>query len=257
MRALTLLTLLCACGQIAGTAGEDTLTTISKRKAIIVGIELGFEPFEGVNPDGEYVGFDIDLARAYAKELGVECRFETMEWTALQTALGTGQIDLIWSGMTATLPRSVSILFSDTYFRTRLYLLVPSDSDIRKAADVSGKKISVKTGTTGVAAAQLLFPDCELVQFDDESLCATEVLTGRADAFLYDRFSIERHFKAAKGRARVVKDVESFEPYSVAMRPGDHALARSINLVLERARWDGRYAAIHQKHFGTAPNDGR
>jgi hypothetical protein len=54
-----------------------------------------------------------------------------------------------------------------------------------------------------------------------------------------------------------VEDVRSFEPYAVALRQGDFDLWRSVNLFLERTRWDGRYAAIHLKHFGRPPDDAR
>lgn len=261
MRRMLLLVLFaCAAGcggQAGGPQFEDTLKRITDRGELIVGVELGFEPFEGLNEKGEYEGFDIDLAREYARALEVQCRFEPMEWTALQTALSTGQIDIIWSGMTATVPRTKDRLFSDTYFRTRLCLLVRADSGIHSAKDMTGKSIAVKMGTTGENGAQLLFPDCKRVTFDDESLCATEVVAGRADAFLYDRFSIERHHKSHPNTTRIVRDVESFEPYAVAMRPGNLALWRSLNLFLERIRWDGRYVAIYKKHFGTLPDEHR
>jgi polar amino acid transport system substrate-binding protein len=258
MLLLVLLGIVAGCGgNAAAPEFADTLKKITERGELVVGLELGFEPFEGVDEQGNYVGFDIDLAREYARELEVDCRFEPMEWTALQTALSTGQIDIIWSGMTATVPRTKDRLFSDTYFRTQLYLLVRADSGIRSAKDMTGKSIAVKMGTTGESAAQLLFPNCKRVTFDDESLCATEVVAGRADAFLYDRFSIERHHKSNLNTTRIVRDVESFEPYAVAMRPGDLALWRSLNLFLERIRWDGRYAAIHKKHFGTLPDERR
>jgi len=253
------LLLLLACGREQGGGARygDTLAKIVARGELVVGIELGFEPFEGMDENGRYVGFDIDLARGFAKELGVNCRFEPMEWTALQVALGTGQIDIIWSGMTATVERATRLLFSDTYFRTRLYLLVGKDSAIRTSADADGKRIAVKLGTTGEVAAANLYPHATLVPFKDENLCALEVVHGRADAFLYDRFSIERQHRENAETTRVVTDVMSFEPYAVAMRPGDFALWRAINLFLERIRWDGRYAAIYQKHFGTPPDEPR
>ena len=254
---LLLVSLLSCNRESGGAGGGGTLAEIVERGHMLVGIELGFEPFEGVDETGEYVGFDIDLARGFAKELGVESRFVPMEWTALQTALPTGKIDMIWSGMTSTVERSKRILFSDAYFRTRLYLLVHKDSGIASSADMKGKRLAVKLGTTGETAAANLFPECPRVPFDDENLCATEVATGRVDAFLYDRFSVERQHKANAATTRIVTDVKGFEPYAVGLRPGDWALWRSLNLYLDKIRWDGRYAAIHSKHFGAPPDEPR
>jgi len=250
---LALVLLGCQAKDSTQGSGSGALAAIMARGRLIVGIEPGFEPFEGIDAKGEYYGFDIELARAYANDLDVAIEFVPMEWTALQVALSTGQIDIIWSGMTATVSRSVTLLFSDTYFRTRLHLLVRKDSGIKTWSDVAGKKIAVKLGTTGVQVANLMYPDSPQVTFDDENLCATEVINGRVAAFLYDRFSIERHHRQNESTTDVIRDLDSFEPYAVAMRPGSMALWRSINLFLERTRYDGRYAAIHQKYFGEPP----
>ncbi len=258
MRTLALLfTLAAACGSRGAANTESTLDRIVDRGEIVIGIELGFPPFEVLGENGEIEGFDIDLARAFAGDLEVDVKFETMKWTALTTALSTGQIDMIWSGMTATIPRSKRLLFSDTYFRTRLCLLVRNDSGIAKAGDLEGKTLVVKMGTTGVTVAEKLFPDTERIELPNENNCAAEVAGGGADAFLYDLFSILRHQAKHSKTTRVIDIMETFEPYAVAMRPGDHALWRTLNLFLEKVRWDGRYDAIHLKHFGTLPDDSR
>jgi len=251
---------LLGCGQSTsapGSTGGGTLRDLLERGELVVGIELGFPPFEVLGDDGEFEGFDIDLARACAGDLEVKIRFEPMKWVALTAALQTKQIDMIWSGMTATIPRSKKILFSDTYFRTRLCLLVRTDSGIETVADMKGRKLVVKMGTTGVSVAEKMFKQCERVELPNENNCASEVVGGGADAFLYDRFSILRHHGKHKQTTRVIDIMETFEPYAVALRPGDFALWRSLNLFLEKARWDGRYNAIHRKHFGDLPEDAR
>ena len=112
-------------------------------------------------------------------------------------------------------------------------------------------------GTTGVTVAEKLFRDTERVELPNENNCAAEVAGGGADAFLYDRFSILRHQAKHSETTRVIDIMETFEPYAAAMRPGDFPLWRTLNLFLEKVRWDGRYDAIHLKHFGTLPDDSR
>ena len=248
-----------ACDRNSGTgrAGPSTLERIVDRGKLIIGIELGFMPFEYLDESGNIEGFDVDLAREFAKKLEVDVCFEPMKWTALTTALQTNQIDMIWSGMTATILRSRRILFSDTYFRTRLCLLVRTDSGIRTPQDAKGRTLVVKMGTTGVSVAKEHFPNCERIELPNENNCAAEVVGGGADAFLYDRFSILRHHKKHSTTTRVIDVLDSVEPYAVALRPGDYELWRTLNLFLEKARWDGSYNAIHKKHFGTLPDDAR
>ena len=167
---MRILLCLCAfvlgCGRGAPTVAGDggTLAKVVENGELIVGMELGFPPFEVMSDSGDIEGFDVDLVRAFADDLEVKVKFEIMKWTALTTALQTGQIDMLWSGMTATIERSKKLLFSDTYFRTRLCLLVRTDSGIKTPADLKGKKLVVKMGTTGVTVAEKMFKDTELVQ---------------------------------------------------------------------------------------------
>ncbi len=256
---LCLCVCLIGCGRNNNVGGGDggTLAEIVERGEIVIGIELGFPPFEVLGEDGQFEGFDIDLARAFARDMEVGVKFEPMKWVSLTAALQTGQIDMIWSGMTATIDRAKKLLFSDTYFRTRLCLLVRADSGITKPSDIKGKTIVVKMGTTGVSVAKKDFPDTERLELPNENNCANEVVGGGVDAFLYDRFSILRHHEKHKDTTRVIEVMETFEPYAVAMRPGDYQLWRTLNLFLEKVRWDGRYDAIHKKHFGTLPDGPR
>ena len=104
----------------------------------------------------------MDLVSELAKDLGVKLRIEGMEFDALPSALDTGRIDLIISGMTATAERAKHRTFSEPYFHTGLCLLVGAKSGIERAADVNGKRVVVKTGTTGHINAPKFFPDSPL-----------------------------------------------------------------------------------------------
>lgn len=246
------LLVLTACGQ---KEYVSTLDRIQERGVLVVGTEPEFPPFESTNEKGEFVGFDMDLARALAGDLGVELRIEAMAFDSLPTALSTGKIDVIMSGMTATPERAKSRTFSDTYYRTRLCLLVGKDTGINEASDVGSKRLVVKLGTTGDINAKKLFPDAQITKFDTEGACALEVIHGRAAAFLYDQHSVERHHKAHPDVTRALLEPLSDEPYSMAVRLGDTTFAGRINQFLKDSRRDGRYVEIYRKHFGNAPPD--
>jgi polar amino acid transport system substrate-binding protein len=193
----------------------------------------------------------MDLARALAEDLGVELRIESMAFQSLPTALNNGQIDLIFSGLTATADRAKTLLFTEPYYRTGLCLLVPRDSGIQSSDDLKapGRRIAVKLGTTGDIVAQRMFPDAELVRFDTEGSCALEVVNGRVDAFIYDQLSIMRHQKNNPDTTRALLDPLTYEPYAIAIRQGDFVFWRYLNLFFDRVRGDGRFDAIYQKHF--------
>ena len=172
---LGLLVVLAAC---AKRDERSTLDQVLERGTLIVGTEPEFPPFESRNSDGEFVGFDMDMIRELAKDLGVKLRIEPMQFDSLPTALANGKIDLIASGMTAKEERAKSRSFTDTYFLTGLCLLVNVKAGIERPADVDGKRLVVKLGTTGDINALKLFPKCEVTKFDTEGACALEVING-------------------------------------------------------------------------------
>lgn len=233
---------------------RSALDIALERGELIIGTEPEFPPFESKNEKGEFVGFDMDMARELAKDLGVQLRIEEMAWDSLPTALETGKIDLIVSGMTATEERAKSRSFTEPYYKTRLCLLVNVKSGIEKPADANGKRIAVKLGTTGDIESKKHFPDAQIVKFDQENACALEVATGRADAFLYDRHSIVRHQKNNPDTTRTILDSVSEQPYAMAARLGDTKLVERLNGFLKAFRTDGRYARIYEKHFGEPPD---
>ena len=248
---LVLLVLACGCG---GDPYGSTLERVQDGGVRVVGTEPEVPPFESLDAGGNLGGFDIDLARAIAEDLGVEVRFETMAFDSLPSALGVGKIDVILSGMTATPERAKSRAFTDTYFRTQLCLLVHSDSAIGKPQDADGKRIVVKLGTTGDMQAPTLFPRARITRLDTEGACALEVIHGRADAFLYDRHSIVRHHRAHPETTRALLDPLSDEPYAMAVRHGDQVFVDRLNDFLRRIRANGAYAALYEKHFGVPPD---
>jgi polar amino acid transport system substrate-binding protein len=176
-----------------------------------------------------------------------------MAWDSLPTALGTGRIDVIISGMTANEERAKSRSFTEPYYHTQLCLLVNAKSGIEKPADVNGKRLVVKTGTTGDARSAELFPDAKVTRFEQEATCALEVATGRADAFLYDRYSIVNHQRNNAATTRAILDKLTEEPYAMAARLGDAKFVDRLNGFLRDLRADGRYARIYEAHLGEPP----
>ena len=111
---------------------DSTLDKVLDTGELVIGTEPEFPPFESKDENGNYVGFDMDMARELAKDLGVKLRIEEMSWDSLPAALSTGKIDLIVSGMTITEERAESRAFTKPYFHTVLCLLVHKDSGSKR-----------------------------------------------------------------------------------------------------------------------------
>lgn len=231
----------------------STLNQIIKRNKLIVGMEVEFFPFEYANEKGEPVGFDVEIAQLAAKELGVELEIKDMEFSGLIPALQGGKIDMIISGMTRTLTRAKAVSFSQPYFVTGLCVLLSAKkaSDVQKLEDLNAppRVIAVKLGTTGDLISAKFFPKAQINRYKDETACVREVVTGRADAFVYDQLSISKHHKENADSTRALLKPFTYEPFAIALRKGDADFLNWLDMYIETIKADGRYQELYQKHF--------
>lgn len=249
---LLLVLLLSACGNPGTTDlwGSSTINKAKERGRLRIAMEPKFPPFESIK-GGELVGFDVDLGRILAAEAEIEVEFLQVDFDGIIGMLESDRCDLIISGMTATPLRALRVSYSDPYFLTVTCLLVSKEraSDVKSVEDLNrpGRKIAVKTGTTGYTAAKVYCPKAELLVLDEEVDAANEVANGRADAFIYDRLQIEMYGKKHEGKTFTILDQISVEPYAIACRKGDPDTLNWLNLVLKNLRRDGRMEQLYAK----------
>ncbi len=231
----------------------SVLNDVIKKNKLIVGMEVEFFPFEYANEKGEPVGFDVDIARLAAEELGVELEIKDMKFSGLIPALQGGKVDMIISGMTRTLTRAKSVTFTDPYFETGLCVLLSQKKaqGVNEVKDLNApdRIIAVKLGTTGDLITAKLFPKAQVNRYKDETACVREVVTGRADAFLYDQLSISKHHRENPETTRAILEPFTYEPFAIAIRKGDFDFHNWLNMYLETIKRDGRYQELYEKHF--------
>ena len=119
--------------------------------------DMAYAPFEYINEAGEPEGFDVDLIRAIAAEMGFAVNLINTNWDGIIPSLLGGNSDLIISAMTITEERQKSVTFSDPYFEATQFIAVPIGSDITGLVDLAGKKIGVQNQTTGDIAITQYF----------------------------------------------------------------------------------------------------
>jgi ABC-type amino acid transport substrate-binding protein len=119
--------------------------------------DMAYAPFEYMNEDGEPEGFDVDLIRAIAAEMGFAVNLVNTEWDGIIPSLLGGSSDMIISAMTITEERSQSVTFSDAYFEATQFIAVKKGSGIKSLADLKGKKVGVQNATTGDLAITAYF----------------------------------------------------------------------------------------------------
>ncbi|MGE5380671.1 MAG: basic amino acid ABC transporter substrate-binding protein [Methylocystaceae bacterium] len=219
-----------------------------------VGSETTFPPFEMVDKDGKYTGFDMDLINAIAEAGGFKVKIQSQGFDGLIPALQTGNIDIIASGMTITEERKKSIDFSDPYIDAGLMIAVPADNTtITKPEDLKGKTIGVQIGTTGAdfaANLQKQYPDIKIKTFNTVDLIFADMANKGCDAVINDKPVSADYIKKGHPEVKLVGEVMTGEQYGFAVKKGNAELLAKVNDGLKKVKASGKYDEIYKKYFG-------
>lgn len=237
---------------IAAFAAVVTFTSPLRAEDLIVATDTAFVPFEFKDGD-KYVGFDIDMWDAIAKEIGVTYTLQPMDFNGIIPALQTKQVDVALAGITIKPERQKVIDFSDGYYDSGFLLMVPVDSPIKSAADLKGKVLAVKTGTSATDYAKENFKDTELRQFPNVDNAYLELQTGRVDAAMHDTPNVLYYVATAGGgKVKAVGEQMMAHQYGIGFPKGSELVAK-VNTALANMKKDGRYNTIYKKWFGAEP----
>ena len=241
--AVTLLTL------FAGCASTD-----AKSEKFVVGFDSEFPPMGFVDENGNYVGFDLDLAKETAKRLNLEFVAQPINWDSKDQELASGNIDCIWNGFTIS-TREDKYTWTDAYMENDQVVVVRSDSGISTLADLAGKKVVVQKDSSGLAALQenaaLTDTFGELVEVDTYLNAMMELESGSVDAIVMDEI-VARYEIQTSGKDFIVLDESvASETYGVGFLLGNTELRDQVQTVLEQMAADGTLAEISNKWFGS------
>ncbi len=244
---------------LAGCAGGDTPAASESaaegadgKPVLTVAMELAYPPFETKDDAGNPAGIAVDLMQDFADQYGYDLVVENTAWDGLIPSLQTDKADAVISSMTITPERAEVVDFTDPYAMAQLAILANVDSNIAQASDLNqpGKKVAVKTGSTGDVYATKNFPEAEIVRLADESACVTEVVQGKADGFLYDQLTIYRNNLANPDTTEAVfipfQDPES---WGIAVKKGDTELLDQLNAFIAQSKEDGEFDRLTEKHL--------
>ena len=231
---------------------QSTLEVILQRGELRVGFESGYMPFEMTDKKGDFVGFDIDMAKEMAKAMGVKFVPVNTAWDGIIPALTTKKFDIIMSGMTITQERNLKINFADPYIIVGQTILLNKKlaGKVNSYKDLNDPKyiVTSKLGTTGEMAVKRLIPKATYKSFETEPEAALEVVNGKADAFVYD-LPYCAVFNAQQGKGKLVflDKPFTFEPLAWAINKGDADFLNWLNNFLRQVKNDGRYEQIYNK----------
>ncbi|ORM70380.1 glutamine ABC transporter substrate-binding protein GlnH [Pantoea wallisii] len=239
---------------VAALALAFSLSSTAAEKKLVVATDTAFVPFEFKKGD-QYVGFDVDLWAAIAKELKLDYTLKPMDFSGIIPALQTKNVDLALAGITITEERKKAIEFSDGYYKSGLLVMVrENENNIKGINDLNGKTVAVKSGTGSVDYAKANIKTKDLRQFPNIDNAYMELGTNRADAVLHDTPNILYFINTAgKGRFKAVGDSIEAQQYGIAFPKGSDDLREKVNGALKTLRDNGTYNTIYKKWFGTEP----
>jgi polar amino acid transport system substrate-binding protein len=218
----------------AATAKPATsyLETIKARDKLIVGVFSDKPPFGFVNEQGEYVGFDTDLGKRFAKDLlGDETKIEfvSVEPASRIPFLQSDKVDLILANMTVTPERSQAVDFTNPNLRVAVQALVADGSSVQKLDDLADKTTIVTTGTTADLWLTKNHPDWKLLKFEKNSESLQALASGRGDAYAQDNLVLFNWAKQNPGYRVLAQKLGDEAPIAPAVKKGNTELRDWVN----------------------------
>mgnify|MGYP003497630312 FL=1 len=244
---------LVACGSDESTGTGNTDGESTEKETIIIGIDDKFAPMGFRDENNEIVGFDIDYARAAAEEMGVEAKFQPIDWKTKETELNSGRIDLIWNGYTITDERKEKVLFTKPYLANSQVIMTLKDSDINAIADLEGKNIGVQALSSALDALnsnEVSKKIADLAEYGDNVLALTDLKTGRTDAVVIDEIVANYYNTLEDGTFKIVEEALAPEEYGVGVKKGNEELLEKLQKALDTLNENGKAAEISEKWFG-------
>lgn len=229
----------------------DDLQKIKDAGTIKVGLEGTYPPFNFQDESGKLAGFEVDLANALAKELGVKASFQPTKWDGILASLESGRIDVVINQVTISDERKKKYDFSTPYTVSGIQALTrKSDADsVKNAADLAGKKVGVGLGTNYEKWLKENVPQADIRTYDDDPTKFQDLNVGRIDVVLVDRLAAFEMVAKTGERMAVAGEAFSRQESGIALRKGNPELLAAINKAIEKLRSDGTLKQLSEKWF--------
>lgn len=236
--------------QAEETTAEEAKTTDGG--TLIVGFDQDFPPMGFVGDDGEYTGFDLELAQEVAKRLGLEYKAQPIAWDSKDMELESGNIDCIWNGFTMT-GREDDYTWTEPYMANQQVFVVANDSDINSQADLAGKIVEVQADSSAEAALkeapELTATFKELLTTADYNTAFMDLEQGAVDAIAMDVIVADYQIQQRNADFKILDDSLSEEEYGVGFKKGNTELRDKVQSTLEEMAEDGTLQEVSEKWF--------
>ena len=221
-----------------GDTAESDMAYVKEKGTLIVGI-TEFEPMDYQNADGEWIGFDADLAKLFAERLGVEVQFQLIDWESKVMELDGRTIDVVWNGMTLTDEVLAAMECSNAYLNNAQVVILPSAEaeNYADAESMSGLQFAVESGSAGEQMA--IENGFSYTPVTDQATAVLEVESGTCDAAIIDSLMASAMVGEGTNFADLTYTISlNTEEYGVGFRQGSD-LAAELNAFFAEIYADG------------------
>ena len=239
------------------SCGEKKAESALDKDKLVLGFDDTFVPMGFKDSNGDYVGFDIDLAKAVSEKLNKEIEFQPIDWSMKETELKNGNIDFIWNGYSITDERKEKVEFSTPYLNNRQVIITLADSKINAKADLKDKVVGAQNQSSAVDAIEAdgdiitTFKDGKVVTFETNNEALMDLEAGRLDAVVADEI-LAKYYTKQRGveKYKILEEDFGSEAYAVGMRKDDKDLVDTFNKAFKELVEDGTAGEISVKWFG-------
>lgn len=226
-----------------------------EKNTFTVGFDQDFPPFGYIGDDGEFTGFDIEMAKECAKRMGKEIVLQPIDWDAKDMELEAGTIDCIWNGFTIN-GREEDYTWTNPYMDNSQVVVTRADSGITTLADLSGKVVEVQKESSAQSALEdenhvdLLASFGQFLTVDQYNTAFMDLEAGAVDAIAIDIGVAKFQLAGKEELFTILEETISSEQYAIGFLKGNEELKDEVEATLLDMVADGTFAKISNEYFG-------
>lgn len=238
-----------------GNSKKENSTADTKSNTFTVGFDQDFPPFGYVGDDGEYTGFDIEMAKECASRMGREIKLQPIDWDTKDMELTAGTIDCIWNGFTIN-GREDDYTWTDPYMDNSQVVVTRADSGITTLEDLAGKIVEVQKESSAQSALEdedhtdLLASFGDFLTVDQYNTAFMDLESGAVDAIGIDIGVANFQLQGREDEFAILDEPISSEQYAVGFLKGNETLRDEVEKTLKDMAEDGTFAKISNSYFG-------
>ena len=237
------------------TACGDDKAASNQKATFTVGFDQDFPPFGYVDENGEFTGFDLELAKEAAKRMDMEIKLQPIDWDSKELELSSGSISCIWNGFTMN-GRENDYTWTESYMDNSQVFVVKSDSGIKTQADLAGKIVTAQTDSAALNALNGDdFKDLK-ASFKDLLTCAQyntafmDLEAGAVDAVAMDIGVAKYQIEGKESKFTILDEPIVKEQYAIGFYKGNTEMRDKVQKALDEMAADGTFKKISEKWFG-------